>query len=167
MNRSKPSRTRSVVLKQRVTVEVSEVRVTPFESLRHLDVERLSRATKARFEVGTVESGCCRRIARAVVQKGKVTKLELEPCSKPVRMTPEIRRTVEAAVKQLKIRPEKDPLPIPVGEFLARRIGPSFSAWRCVRICCFGHCITCCFHIPGVGGHWIWFACAIDALPHP
>jgi hypothetical protein len=168
MARSKSSSARSIVLSQKVIVEISEVPIEPFESLRHLDVERLSRAKKARFEIGTIDSGCCRRIAYAIVQNGKVTRLDLEPCTTTVRITPEIRRTIEAAVKKLdKGRRDTTSLPVPVDQFLARQIGPSISVWQCIRLCCFGHCITCCFHIPGVKGHWIWLGCAIDALPVP
>jgi hypothetical protein len=168
MARSRKRSQRSIVLRQNVELEITEIPIKTFDSIRYLDVERLSRAAHARFEVGTFEAGCCRRVAHAVVQKGMVTKLELEPCKKAVHVTPDIKRVIQAAHKKLAAqRSGTTSLPIPVSEFLAGPIGPIFEGWICIKICGFGHCITCCIHIPGVGGHWIWLGCAIDAPPHP
>jgi len=168
MARPKQHSRSPIVLHPRVEVRVSEVPFKPFDSLRHLDIERLRRAARARFEVGTFESGCCRRVAYAVVRKGMVTKLEFEPCQKTLRVTPELERVVRAAWKELAARRSATTsLPIPVSKFLAKPVGPRFSAWFCLKICCFGHCIMCCFHIPGIRGKWIWLGCAIDAIPTP
>jgi hypothetical protein len=168
MARSKKNSPRSIVLRQNVEVEVTEVALRTFDSVRHLDLERLSRAAHARFEIGTFESGCCRRVAYAVVKRGMVTKLELEPCKKSVRLTPDVKRAVQMAVKKLAAnRSGATTLPVPVSVFLAGPLGPYFSGWMCIKICCFGHCLTCCIHIPGLGGSSIWLGCAIDGLPHP
>ena len=145
MARSKKHSSRSIVLHPKVAVEVTEARFREFESLRHLDVARLSRAASARIEVGYFETGCCSRAVHAVVKKGKVTKLELEPCEGKVRMTSDLKKVVEAAAKKLAAgRGGRTPLPVPVSEFLAAPLIITVDVMFCFQICCFGYCITCC-----------------------
>jgi len=167
MARSKKPSPRSIVLRQDVEIKVTEVALKPFDSIQYLDAARLSRAAHARFEVGTIESACCHRTVHAVVRKGMVTKLEIEPCKKTVRLTPDMQHTIQAALKKLAPRRSgTTSLPVPVSQFLAARIGLRFTSWMCFKICCFGHCMTCCYHIRIGGSNWIlWAGCAIDDFP--
>jgi hypothetical protein len=146
MARRKSRTSRSIRLKLELPVQVRQVPFEPFESIRHLDVDRLSRAARARFEVGQFEGGCCRRVVHAVVRKGMVTELEIEPCTKQTPMTPELRKTVKAATKALaKRRPGSKRLPMPVRAFLASPSALTIDTWGCFMICIFGWCLICCY----------------------
>lgn len=165
MARSKKYSPRSIVLHRNVAIEATPLPFRPFESVRHLDVARLCRAAHARLELGYFDTGCCRRILHAVVRKGKVVKLELEPCKQPVAATPDLKKAVGAAVRRIAARERASvSLPVPVHQFLAEESSFHVSAWFCIKICCFGHCIMCCTHfIPPP----FWLGCAIDSRPTP
>jgi hypothetical protein len=165
MARRKNHTPRSIVLRQNVEIEATPVPFTTFGSVRHLDVARLSRAAQARLELGYFDAGCCRRILHAVVRKGKVVKLELEPCKEPVRMTPELRKAIHVVGKKLAARRSGSPsLPVPVKQFLTPQSIFRFSGWWCTKICVFGHCLICCKQ---VGDGPTWSGCAIDKKPVP
>lgn len=69
--------------KLRYTSEVT-VSAPEFEaaaSLQYVDAEALSRASKARIDVGFFKSPCCERHVQAVVERGMVVGLEMAPCS--------------------------------------------------------------------------------------
>jgi hypothetical protein len=137
---------RSIRLKQKIAVEVREAPFKTFESIRHLDVARLSRAAHGRFEVGQFEAGCCRRIVHAVVRKGMVTKLEVEPCKRAVRMTPDMKKMIHAARKAFAARRAGSKrLPVAVNTFLAGAHGFTIDVSFCFMICVFGWCLICCF----------------------
>jgi hypothetical protein len=170
MARSKKHSPRSIVLRQRFEIEATPVPFTTFDSVRHLDVARLSRAAHARVELGYFDTGCCRRVLHAVVRKGLVTKLELEPCKEPVRMTPELKpelkKVLQAVGKKLRARKSGSyTLPMPVKKLLGDQTIFYFSGWWCTKICVFGHCLICCKHVGGGGP--VWSGCAIDKKPSP
>lgn len=144
-----PGRKHSLVLQHKVKVTVREAPFRTFATLKRLDVKRLERAARARFEVGWFETGCGQRIVHAVVEKGRVTRLELEPCTNTVRMTPELRSLAQAARKALK--PPGRPahrLPVAVGRFLSNAHGFTIEVYGCFTICIFDICLTCCFGLP-------------------
>ena len=144
-NRSR-ARSRSFVLNPKVKITVEEAPFRTFDTLERLDVKRLERAARARFEVGWFESGCAQRIVHAVVEKGRVVRLELEPCPDAMRMTPELRALVQAARKAL--RPRGRPAlrrAMPVGRFLSNANGLTIEVYGCFTICIFSICLSCCF----------------------
>lgn len=146
MSRKKSPASRSKRLTLNVPVRVSQVPFRTFESVRHLDVERLSRAARARFEVGQFDSGCCQRRVHAVVRKGMVVELEIERCAKPVRMTPELARLMKSASKALaRRRPGARRLPVSVRTFLNSPNRFTIDDWGCFMICIFGWCLICCY----------------------
>lgn len=142
-----PHRRRSaLVLHQKVKFALYESPFRTFDLVKRLDVERLERAARARFEVGWFESACGQRIVHAHVQRGKVTRLELEPCPGGMRMTPELRSLVQSARKALvKGRRPALRLPVPVGRFLSRAQDFTVDVFGCFSICIFGFCLSCCF----------------------
>ena len=163
MARSQKRTPRSIVLRQNVAVEVTEAPFHTFDSVRQLDVARLSRAAKARFEVGYFETECCRQAVHAIVKKGMVTELELEPCKSPVRMTPELEKLLKAGAKKLASgRRGSSPLPVPVSEFLADPVGLTIQIKGCIKICIFGYCVWCCFTS---SPRW-WSRCGVNT-PRP
>ena len=108
----------------------------------------MKRAPRAEIEVGFFESKSCRRPVRAIVEKGMVTRLQVEPCSdatedKPV--SPELRKLLKAAAREARSRrcSTKHELPLPVGEFVANAEA-IVRQIDCFCICFFGYCIICC-----------------------
>jgi hypothetical protein len=147
MVRSRNNSTRSIVVEEKVKVEASLARFTTFDSIQHLDVDRLKAVPHATFEVGVFEGGCCRRMVRAVVKKGMVTKLEIEPCEEGVRLTPELKKVMQSAWKKLaKGGGRPTSLPVPLTTFLARAMGITIEIFGCIYICAFGYCLLCCIN---------------------
>jgi hypothetical protein len=142
MVRSKKRSSSTVFVKQKVSFKVSRVPFTRFESVRHLDVARLSRAKSAQFEVGSFESGCCRRIVHAIVKNGRVVKLQAERCKHPAPMTPESRKLVQTVRKKLGHSPFR---PVPVSKFLGGSRGLIIDISFCFIICIFNYCLLCCY----------------------
>ena len=137
---------RSMTIRQTVGFTVRRAPFRTLESLERLDVQRLERAARARFEVGWFESGCCRRMVHAIVEKGRVTRLEIEPCPAPEKLGPEWRAAVQAARKALaRQTPGKHHLPVRVDQFLARAEQLTIEVYGCFTICAFGYCLECCF----------------------
>ena len=160
MARASKQRSRSITINQRVPVVVTPARFHEFASLKQLDVARLKRAARQRIEVGYFESECCKRMVHAVVRKGQVVKLELEPCEGGAPASPEVEQVARAALKRLGARPGGSALPVPVETFVARAAGFTWEIWWCFRICCFGYCIFCCFDIGKNRG--FWSTCTIE-----
>jgi hypothetical protein len=141
-----PARPHSLTLKRNVTFTVREAPFRTFHSLRKLDAKRLGRAARARFEVGWFESGCSQRIVYAVVRKGRVTRLEIDPCPDGVRMNAEWRSLAQVARKALGPHRRVEPqLPVPVARFLSNAAGFTIDVFGCFTICIFGYCLSCCF----------------------
>lgn len=161
MARASKPRSRSLTVNQRVRVTITPAPFHVFASVRQLDVARLKRAARQRIEVGYFESECCRRMVHAVVRKGQVVKLELEPCEGTAPASPEIEQVARAALKRLGVKPGGGKvLPVPVERFVANAQGFTWEIWWCFRICCFGYCIFCCFDIGKNRG--FWSSCRID-----
>lgn len=136
----------ALVLRRDVDFRIQRAPFTTLASLRWLDVERLERAARARFEIGWFEAGCCRRGVLAHVERGRVTRLELEPCPESERPDREVRALVAAARKELAPRGRGGRrLPMPVGRFLGGASGLVIDVFGCFTICAFGYCIRCCF----------------------
>jgi hypothetical protein len=137
---------RSLTIHRDVRITVREAPFRTFDSLKRLDVQRLKRAARARFEVGWFESGCNQRIVHAIVEKGRVTRLELERCPDPVRLSAEWRPVVQAARKALAGH-RKSALRRSVGvdSFLSNAAGFTIDTYGCFTICLFGICLTCCW----------------------
>src|SRR5580658_8055106 len=81
-----------------VTVRVPEFH--PLPSLQYLDAEALSRAAKAKIDIGFFKSPCCERHVHAVIERGIVVGLEIAPCSEPVALPPDAVAFVTAAFKR-------------------------------------------------------------------
>ena len=127
----RPTKARAFKLRQTVELEFTPVPFEPFESVRSLDLEQLARSRRAVVELGQFETDCCRRTARAVIRKGRVTGIELDACKdraatpgkakKPGNVAPEFARLFARAHEKLKrsngggLR-----LPMPVTRFFRR-----------------------------------------------
>ena len=155
MARAAKSSSRSFIVNQRVAVKVTPLPFTPLAALKHVDVARLKRVGQHRIEVGYFESECCRRMVYAVVRKGMVVKVELDPCEGGVKTTPETEKVIQAALARMRAgkRPAKL-LPVPVERFMSNAAGLIIQIWGCIRICCFGYCLICCYDISSKLGPW-------------
>jgi hypothetical protein len=156
----------TLVIRRSVPIEVTPLPFQPLESVRNLDLDRLARVKSARIEIGHYETGCCRRVVRAVIRNGMVTNFELEPCKKPVHMTPEMKGIIRDAHQALRAR--KAPgqkFPFPVQQLPGAVAKIKYSIWVCVRICCFGYCLTCCIDTTWVSS--IWLKCGTSGMPKP
>jgi len=117
---------RAVKLRHSIDVEVAAAPFVPFQSLRSLDLDRLRRSRHAVVELGQFEAGCCKRTVRAVVQRGRVTDVDVDPCSDgkkdgKTKATPEMARLMTQARKKLAgSTPPRPRLPMPVARFFAR-----------------------------------------------
>ena len=123
-----------------------EVRRPKFErsvSLAHIDVAKLSRASRAEFEVGHFETGCCRKAVLAVVRRGMVTALRVEPCAqcKPVRLTPELQAVLKVARRRIGRRRDGPFRPMSVARFMSQAAG---LVADCYWICIYRFCLYCC-----------------------
>jgi hypothetical protein len=115
---AKPKANRKIVpFKYEMTVEVRRLRLERSALLAYLDVEKLSRATKAEFEVGHVVAGRKRFSVRATVRKGIVTGLRSEGCCancKTAKMSPQLRELLATARRRLDPTGGRPFRPIPV-----------------------------------------------------
>jgi hypothetical protein len=131
-----------------------EVRRAEFEllaSVRHLDVTKLARVAKAEIELGYFKTDCCGQLVRAIIKKGMVTALVVEPCLDDKERPPssELARVVEIARRHVAPR-DAVSLPIPVADFLSDAAALTIKTITCVQICIWGFCFVCCTtHIPG------------------
>jgi hypothetical protein len=151
-------------LRRQVPIEVTPIPFRPLGLVHSLDLDALARVKSARIEIGHFETGCCRRVVHAVIRKGMVTKFELEPCNEPVHLSPEMQRIVRDAHRALHARSPGGPkFPLPVQELSAAIGRFKYSIWVCVRICCFGYCLTCCFDTTWVSS--IWVKCSVARQP--
>lgn len=131
-------------------VTVRESKFELLDSVRHLNIQSLEKAARAEVELGEVKTECCHHLVRAVIRKGMVTALQVEPISREARtpITPELRPLLDAVKRKLKARSSKAPkLPIPVAKFFAADVADiSVTTITCIQICAFGWCIACCFN---------------------
>jgi hypothetical protein len=166
MARSRKNSPRTLVLHRKVPIEVTPLPFQPLESVRNLDLSALARVKRAHIEIGRYETGCCRRVVRAVIRRGMVTSFELEPCKKRVQLTSDMKSIVRAAHAAARARSGRGPkFPFAVHDLPSAVAQLKYSIWWCVRICCFGYCITCCYDKTWVSP-W-WSSCTIAADPRP
>jgi hypothetical protein len=137
---------RAISLNPKVAIEVRPVPFRQLDSLRHLDLDRLARAKRARVELGYFEAGCCRRTLTAIVRNGIVTALEVEPCPNPVRLTAGLRALVRAARRAIEGHSRRPRFRRqPVREFFGSDVGLTIDVSFCFLICLFGYCLICCY----------------------
>jgi hypothetical protein len=165
MAKSRPQ-AKTIEFEHRVKVVARPAKFLPSNNLAYLDLEKLSRASKAEFEVGHIKEGKTSRAVLAVVKKGMVVGLHLEDCPscKSLDMAPELRSLFDEARRRLGLYNPSHFKPIPVREFLGRPIGP-----HCFVICIYGYCLTCCYCCTsGPEGEIIFAGCMISkGLPYP
>jgi hypothetical protein len=120
------------------------------DSVRHLNFQSLEKAAHAEVEPGEVKTECCHHLVRAVIRKGSVTGLKIEPISKEARtpITPALRPLVDAVKRKLKVHSSKAPkFPILVAKFFVGDVADiSVTTITCIQICFFGWCTACCFN---------------------
>jgi hypothetical protein len=134
-----------IIFKYPAQVEVRRPKFEPFASLRQLDLEKLASAEIAKVELGYLKTECCQQLVRAIVRKGMVTEIQVQPCDEPGRIkpSPEMMKLVAAALKRAakgSPRPPKFPMTFPA--MLESLI--SVTTITCIQICVFGWCIACC-----------------------
>jgi hypothetical protein len=135
-----------------IKFEVHRSKFTLLESARHLDTDRLARAASAEVELGFLEGGCCQRYVRAVLRKGMVTKLALEPCAErpPMKISPELAGLLKVAGHRIRQRRRRAPrLPLAVQDFMSNLQAVAEETIYCIHLCFLGHCIWCCFYWEG------------------
>ena len=157
MQRTKKHSPPLTAFRHAVRVEVRRPEFDLLASVKQLDVAKLARAARAEFEVGYFEAGCCRRLVRAFVRKGKVTGLVAEPCEseRPAKASPELARLLNVARRRAARRGEPPVrLPIPVADFVSNARSLTIRSITCVEICFFGFCFYCC-NRPDDPNDWI------------
>jgi hypothetical protein len=136
---------KTIKLKHEVEVVLRPVAFHAFEEVRHLDVAQYANKAKARIALGYFESGCCRRMASAVVQKGVVTRLELEPCKDAARPPKELVAILKSLPSSAAGGQKRaTAFRMGLGDFLADHGGVIVATWTCYVICLLGYCFTCC-----------------------
>jgi hypothetical protein len=130
-------------------------------SVRHLNLDRLARATRAEVELGYVKSACCKRLVRAEVRKGMVTRIKLEPCGETkIKKTPELTRLVNTAIRRAAGRGRRPSFPLPLRTFMRSAREIFEETIICIHICFLGHCLWCCFYWEGGGENpWGYIDC--------
>lgn len=171
MSAAPRSSSRTVVVHQRVPIEVTPLPFVAHESVRNLDLEALSRVKKARLEVGHFDAGCCQRTVCAIVRNGKLTSFEVEPCDERAPMPPSMKSIVDAAYRDAARRARAAThagglkLPVPVEQLPQTLARIKATIWVCVKICIFGHCLICCIDANTESPKPIWGGCGIDRFP--
>jgi hypothetical protein len=120
---------------------------TRFESLRHLDLDKLRRTRRTTVDLGYLTAGHCRQLVTANVANGVVTRIDLEPCAHPnaKRPSPDIVRLVRKARAIAIRRARPGPFrPRPIAEVVRSTARIIIETITCFRICLDGLCIYCC-----------------------
>ena len=128
-----------------VEVEVIEPVFEPLASLKALDVSKLSKG-KHRIEVGWLKGGCCPKLVHAIISKGMIRDLQVEPCNEASKApSKEIVRLFAEA--RARIKPSGEWKPIPVQEIAMIWDGYP-SRWGtgagCFYLCIWHYCLFCC-----------------------
>jgi hypothetical protein len=128
-------------------IEIYRPEFQLFGSVRQLNVDKLARAAHTEIELGTLKTSCCSPIVCAVIRKGMVTELRVDPCgeSKSEAITLEFSRLLDLARRRVRQR-RRGPgrLPMPVARFMSVAQEISTETLNCFSICLFGHCFICC-----------------------
>lgn len=148
MARSKKARTLAT-FNHPIKIEVRESEFQWLDSVRHLDVTALAKAARTEVEIGEVKSACCHHLVRAVIRKGMVTGLRVEPVSKTdgTPMIPELVRLLKVVHRKLLARRKGGTeFPYPIEQFMAANVARlTIQTLTCIQICFCGWCIACCF----------------------
>jgi hypothetical protein len=134
----------TIKLKQEIEFEIQPVKFHWFEAARHLDLNYYANVPTTTLEIGYYGTDCCRRMLTAVVEKGMITKLELEPCKNDnEELAAELAKKLNVEEIREKLpKPVELSLPMPLARF---NEDLAIEWWTCFRICGFGYCIFCCF----------------------
>jgi hypothetical protein len=144
MAKSTPAAAPSFKLRYTAEVAVRAPEFQPVPSLQYLDAESLSRAPKARIDVGLFRTPCCERHVYAVIERGTVVALDMAPCSQPTAPPPEAAAFVAAALKRAGRGTARKWKPIPVKEFLASPAERIRAQTTCIEFTIFGRTYFCC-----------------------
>lgn len=137
---------------RKIPVEIIQPRFEVFQSLADLDLEKLARTRRSTLEIGTLSSGACQQLVRAVVVRGMVTAIEIEPCRKegnakaPADLVEAVRDAARIARRVQ--RPQRWK-PIPVARLAQSARSMLIDSITCYRFCIWGHCIICCSTVAG------------------
>ena len=150
-------------------VEIRQAVITPLEAVKHLDIAKLEKTARAEIEIGFVEGGCCRQLVRAIVRRGKVTGLAVEPCSDTElrKAGTDLRRVLEIARQRAKAAAKgRGPtFPTPVKSFFSE-LAISVKGLTCFEICIFGWCVACCTRTD-IDADWFCGRLTIDTTSGP
>jgi len=131
-------------------------------TLMLLDMTRLSRG-RHRIDVGHLKGSCGKRLVKAVVNKGMITKFEIDPCKDSRPPVAALAKLVRLAQSRLKGGIGPKDLPVPFADFAAGRIEIGWGKF----------CIWVIIEDFGPQGGTVYFCCAYPfplkcgALPFP
>jgi hypothetical protein len=155
-----------LAFKHPVRIEVYRPEFDLFTSVAHLNITKLARAARAEIELGTLKTSCCSPIVCALIRKGMVTELRVNPCpeGKSEPLTPECIRLLNLARRRARQRRSgPGPLPMPVAKFMSVAQEISTETLNCFSVCLFGHCLICC-HIQSTD-RWVCSTIGIVVKP--
>ncbi len=147
MARSAKRSPASIRFKHPVEVTAQRAEFELFDAVSHFDVAALERARRAKLEIGVVRTECGRQLVRAVIRKGEVTELKIEPCEEGGKqpLPAEFAPLLKTALRRIAPGSDRRPtFPIPVAKFMANAAAISVDVLICVRICIGSFCVTCC-----------------------
>jgi len=138
-----------------MTVEVIAPTFVPLTSLVTQDVQKLSKGSH-KIEIGFMEGGCCPKMVHAIIRKGMVTRIEVEPCEHSEQVLPKaMSKEMSEVVAQARRKIEQDPWqPVPVAELIDSiamdSSYPTRIGWGagCIYICVWHYCLFCCIRPP-------------------
>jgi hypothetical protein len=128
-----------------VNVEVIQPAFEPLASAKVLDLAKLSQGNH-RIEVGWLKGGCCPKLVYALISKGMIQNLEVEPCEEAEVAVPEEIVAVFAEARK-RIKDPTDWKPIPVQDIAMIWDGYP-TRWGtgacCFYLCVWHYCLFCC-----------------------
>jgi hypothetical protein len=142
--KAKKAAERSLTLKYSTQVKIAIPEFQLLSSVKYLDAEALSLASNAKIDVGFFKTPCCERHLRAVIERGMVTSLELEPCSDLTPASPDLAAFAADALKRARRSAPRKWKPIPVKQFLARPQQINEQETNCIEFTIFGRNFFCC-----------------------
>jgi len=150
----------SIKIKHEIELDVQPLEFHFFNAARHLNAHHFAAVEHARIEIGHFKSDCCQRMVYAVVKKGVVTDLEMDPCTNGIKVSNELAEVVRSFSRKVDRDSGGARLPMPLDRFV--EIAPQLVVvvWTCIRICAFGYCVTCCQQ-----GDWV--SCSADSVRLP
>jgi hypothetical protein len=147
----------STKIKHEVELDVQPLEFQRFDTVHYLDPRHFASIEHARIEIGQFKGECCHRIVYAVIKKGVVTALEMDPCAGGARLSKELAELVKSITRKMRRDATGAKLPIPLDRFIETPDQIVIETWTCIRICVWGVCVTCCQE-----GDWV--NCASDQL---